>query len=69
MMVGASNRRANTLSNGPVFDLDVVFPEMKTYLPSTMLPTIASVVGMLRSILSIMFITIIILIVMFIVMI
>ena len=67
-MVGASTRRANTRSNGPVFDLDVVFPEMKTYLPSTMLPTIASV-GMLRSILSIMFITIIILIVMFIVMI
>ena len=66
-MVGASTRRANTRSNGPVFDLDVVFPEMKTYLPSTMLPT--SVVGMLRSILSIMFITIIILIVMFIVMI
>ena len=66
-MVGASTRRANTRSNGPVFDLDVVFLEMKTYLPSTMLPT--SVVGMLRSILSIMFITIIILIVMFIVMI
>ena len=64
MMVGASTRRVNTRSNGPVFDLDVVFPEMKTYLPS-----IPSVVGMLRSILSIMFITVIILIVMFIVMI
>ena len=57
MMAGPSTRRANTRSNGPIYDLDVVFPEMKTYSPSTKLPTIASAVGMLRSMsMTIMFI-------------
>ena len=40
--------RAHTRSSGPVFDLDLAFPKLKTFQPSTMLPTLASVVGMLR---------------------
>ena len=44
---GSSGSRC-TRSSGPVLDLEEVFPKMKTYLPPTQLPTLASVVGMLR---------------------
>ena len=40
--------RATTRSSAPDFDLDTAFPKMKMFLPATMLPTLASVVGMLR---------------------
>lgn len=40
--------RVGTRSSGPVFDLETAFPKMKTFLPATMLPTLESVVGMLR---------------------
>ena len=46
-MSGSSGSRS-TRSSGPVFDIESVFPEMRIYTPATMLPTLASVVGMLR---------------------
>ena len=46
-MSGATGSRS-TRSSGPVFDLESAFPMMRIYMPSTMLPTLASVVGMLR---------------------
>ena len=44
---GSSGSRY-TRSSGPVLDLELTFPKMKTYQPPTQLPTVASVVGMLR---------------------
>ena len=35
-------------SGGPIFEVDVEFPPMKTYEPKTKLPTIKSVIGMIR---------------------
>ena len=45
---GSRRSKAHTRSAGPVFAIDLAFPQLQIYSPVTKLPSLASVVGMLR---------------------
>ena len=46
--VAGSSQQRTSRSSGPLHDADVEFPPMRSYEPKSKLPTIKSVIGMLR---------------------
>ena len=46
--VAGSSKQRSTRSDGPLLDIEAEFPPMKCYEPKSKLPTVKSVVGMIR---------------------